>query len=105
MKSAFSLHSTFFLYTMLLVKIVLTASAAAVAVAQSSFVNKTLCGGKNCTYEALAGYGFIPNDFRDKLGDTLGGIGSAIALDLSQWKKKSDGSYSGVLYGLPDRGW
>jgi len=90
---------------MLLSKVILTASAAAVAVAQTSFVNKTLCGGKNYTYEALAGYGFVPSDFRDRLGDTLGGIGSAIALDRSQWKKKSDGSYSGVLYALPDRGW
>lgn len=86
-------------------KTLLAASAAAVAVAQSTFVNRTLCGGKNYTYEALAGYGFVPSSFTDRTGDTLGGIGSAIALDRTQWKKKSDGTYTGVLYGLPDRGW
>jgi hypothetical protein len=86
-------------------RLVVAASSAAVAVAQTPYVERTLCGGKNYTYEALAGYGFVPSNFRDRFGDTLGGHGSAIALDRSQWKKKSDGSYTGVLFTLPDRGW
>jgi hypothetical protein len=45
------------------------------------------------------------NDFLDKFGDTLGGWGSAIALDRAQWKKLPDGSFTGILYALPDRGW
>lgn len=78
------------------------ASAVNLAVAQ---VSTTLCAGKNYTYEELAGYGFVPSNARDKYGDTLGGFGSAIALDKSKWEKKKDGSYKGILYALPDRGW
>jgi hypothetical protein len=81
------------------------ASVASVTVAQSSFVNQTNCNGKQYTYQELAGYGLLPGDSRDEFGDTLGGIGSALALDRSQWKKLPNGSYTGVLWGLPDRGW
>jgi hypothetical protein len=80
----------------------LAASTVNLAVAQ---VSTALCSGKKYTYEGLAGYGFVPNDGRDKYGDTLGGFGSAIALDRSKWEKNKDGSYKGVLYALPDRGW
>lgn len=69
------------------------------------FVSQTLCAGKNYTYDSLAGFGLVPSNARDKFGDTLGGFGSAIAMDRSKWKKQKDGSYKGVLYGLPDRGW
>ncbi|KAF2027417.1 hypothetical protein EK21DRAFT_71968 [Setomelanomma holmii] len=77
--------------------------------ADSTGVNVTTCNGKQYVYEELAGFGKLAADFRDKYGDTLGGIGSAIALDKKKSKfKKSKGSngvYSGVLHGLPDRGW
>jgi hypothetical protein len=72
---------------------------------QSTFVNQTTCNGKQYTYQELAGYGLIPGNSRDEFGDTIGGIGSAIALDRSQWKKLRNGSYTGVLWALPDRGW
>jgi hypothetical protein len=77
-------------------------------------VASTTCNGKTYVYEELAGYGLLPSDFRDKTGDTLGGIGSSIALDLTTWKKKgpkhkshdSKGdTYTGILYAIPDRGW
>jgi hypothetical protein len=71
----------------------------------TTFVSQTTCNGKTYTYEELAGYGFVPNDARDMFGDTMGGFGSAIALDRSRWRKNHDGSYSGLLYALPDRGW
>lgn len=71
----------------------------------NSFVNQTTCNGKTYTYQELAGFGFVPSDSRDKFGDTAGGFGSSIYVDKSQWKKLSDGSYSGLLWGLPDRGW
>lgn len=48
--------------------------------ASSAIVSQTTCAGKKYTYESLAGYGFIPSDARDKFGDTLGGIGSSIAI-------------------------
>ncbi|KAH3968204.1 hypothetical protein HBH64_072400 [Parastagonospora nodorum] len=74
--------------------------------ADSTPVNTTTCNGKKYIYNALAGYGKLPADFRDKYGDTLGGIGSAIALDQKSAKyKKKTNTYEGTIYGLPDRGW
>ena len=67
--------------------------------------NLTTCNGEQYTYQELAGYGFVPSDARDKFGDTLGGYGSAIALDRSQWRKVRDGEYTGIVYAIPDRGW
>ena len=74
----------------------------------SFIVNQTTCAGKTYTYESLAGYGFIPSNARDKFGDTIGGIGSSIAIDRKSWKKstsKTTTKYTGTLYALPDRGW
>lgn len=70
-------------------------------------VNVTTCNGKTYVYEGLAGYGKLASDARDKFGDTIGGIGSSIALDKSSYRqvKGKNGLYSGVIYGLPDRGW
>jgi hypothetical protein len=74
---------------------------------QAAPVTTTTCNGKKYIYEELAGWGLLPGDSRDKFGDTIGGIGSAIALDKKSWKKKKVDSegYDGVIYGLPDRGW
>jgi hypothetical protein len=75
------------------------ASAAVAGEAQSvtfegaAFVNK-----------GLVGVGRVPADAKDKLGDTLGGIGSGMVADTSSWKRDGD-KYSGVFYMLPDRGW
>ncbi|KAF3062240.1 hypothetical protein GL218_03000 [Daldinia childiae] len=68
-------------------------------------VNKTTCNGIVYEYEELAGYGYVVSDVVDKFGDTLGGLGSSIHLDSGAWKKLENGSYSGVLWSLPDRGW
>lgn len=67
--------------------------------------NRTTCDGEQYTYQELAGYGFVPNDARDKFGDTLGGYGSSIAMDRKQWRKVKDGLYTGIVYAIPDRGW
>ena len=67
--------------------------------------NQTTCDGEQYTYHELAGYGYVPSDARDKFGDTLGGYGSAIALDRRQWRKVRDGEYTGIVYAIPDRGW
>ncbi|KAH8144902.1 uncharacterized protein LAJ45_11108 [Morchella importuna] len=66
-------------------------------------VDTTTCGGKTFTYQELSGYGFVPSDFRDKFGDTLS-FGSGIAIERSSWRK-TNGSYDGILWMLPDRGW
>ncbi|WPG97818.1 Putative secreted protein ARB-04696-like protein [Acrodontium crateriforme] len=67
-------------------------------------VNETKCNGKDYVYEELTGYGYVPNDARDKFGDTIGGFGSAIAIDRSSWINYGL-FYKGILWGLPDRGW
>jgi hypothetical protein len=79
--------------------------AVAAITTPTTFVSQTTCNGKIYTYEELAGYGFVPNDARDQFGDTMGGFGSAIAMDRSRWRKNNDGSYAGEIYTLPDRGW
>ena len=68
-------------------------------------VNQTDCVNRHYTYQQLAGYGVVANDARDKFGDTLGGFGSSIAIDRESWKKSRQGVYTGILWGLPDRGW
>ncbi|KAK4223748.1 esterase-like activity of phytase-domain-containing protein [Podospora fimiseda] len=70
-------------------------------------VSTTTCQGKTYTYKELAGFGSIPSDARDKFGDTIS-IGSAAR--LTNWKKTTNPktkqtTYTGTLYGLPDRGW
>ncbi|MCJ1363102.1 hypothetical protein MMC16_002208 [Acarospora aff. strigata] len=72
---------------------------------REAFINRTTCNGKTYTYQELAGYGFVASNAVDKFGDNLGGLGSAIALDRSTWKKIRKGSYEGILWTLPDRGW
>lgn len=82
-------------------------SIAAVTPPSFKSVNSTTCNGKTYVYEELAGWGLLPSNARDKFGDTIGGIGSAIALEKGSWRRKRGGkeAYEGVIYGLPDRGW
>ncbi|KAL0581259.1 hypothetical protein V5O48_000742 [Marasmius crinis-equi] len=54
--------------------------------------------------KGLVGFGLIPSDFRESTGDTLGGIGSAIAFKRGTWTKNTNGSYTGTLVARPDRG-
>ena len=61
--------------------------------------------GKTFVNQGLVGVARGPLNAVDKFGDTLGGIGSAMAMDLQSWHKDRDGSFSGTLYMLPDRGW
>ena len=65
-------------------------------------VNEVTCHGKTFIYEQLAGYGLVTSTARDKSGDTLGGF-SSIAFDKQSWNKHDNGSYTGVLWVLPDR--
>lgn len=71
----------------------------------ASPVNVTTCNGQTYTYQELGGYGYIANDARDKFGDSIGGIGSAISFQPNTWTLLANGSYVGVLWTLPDRGW
>lgn len=72
--------------------------------ASTSAVNTTTCNGQTYVYEELAGYGFIENDATDRFNDTVGGIGSSIAIDRRSWVRIGN-TYKGLLYAIPDRGW
>jgi hypothetical protein len=61
--------------------------------------------GAKYTNHGLVGYGFMPSTELDKYRDTLGGIGSSVAIEQGSWKKNDDGTYSGMAWCLPDRGW
>ena len=52
----------------------------------------------------LEGVARIASNARDSQGDTLGGIGSGMALVPGSWQG-ANGRYSGRLVMLPDRGW
>ena len=72
--------------------------------------------------QGLVGFGLIPSDFlestgecclrfhrhlcspRCTTGDSLGGIGSAIALRQGSFKQNKNGTFSGTLVTQPDRG-
>ncbi|KAJ5572946.1 secreted protein [Penicillium hetheringtonii] len=73
--------------------------------ATAAVVNQTTCGDTTYQYTGLAGYGFIPSNATDKYGDTIGGIGSSIAIDQSSWHKLGQDDYVGTVYAVPDRGW
>jgi hypothetical protein len=68
----------------------------------SAIVNKTTCDGHTFIYRGLAGYGTLPSDFRDNLGDTVS-PGSSIA--ISEWKAVNSSTYKATIFALPDRGW
>jgi len=70
----------------------------------SPVVNQTTCNGRAYKYQELAGFGYVTSNARDKFGDNLGGLGSALYLEQRSWRKRGN-SYYGVLWALPDRGW
>ncbi|KAJ3974336.1 esterase-like activity of phytase-domain-containing protein [Lentinula raphanica] len=72
--------------------------------ASSPFVSATL-GDVTYVNKGIVGFGLIPSNFTDSLGDTLGGIGSAIAFKQSTWESLPNGSYTGTLIVHPDRGY
>jgi hypothetical protein len=53
----------------------------------------------------LVGVARVPSNATDEFGETLGGFGSGMAVDLDSWHKDRQGTYHGTLYMLPDRGW
>ena len=80
-------------------------ASASAAPQKDSPINSTICNGKQYSNYGLAGYGCTPSNARDKFGDTAGGIGSSAVVDPKTWTLQPNGSYTGLLYALPDRGW
>ncbi|EIM83805.1 uncharacterized protein STEHIDRAFT_148606 [Stereum hirsutum FP-91666 SS1] len=73
-----------------------------------SFAVSVELGGVTYVNKGLVAFGLIPSDFVDSTGDTMGGFGSAIALQA--FSKSSSGdrsdseSFTGTLVVQPDRG-
>lgn len=74
---------------------------SAIAQPTAGVVNQTTCNGQEYAYQQLAGYGYVASDSRDRFGDTIGGIGSSIAIDRRTWFKWGNGTYMGILWALP----
>ncbi|KAJ3567531.1 hypothetical protein NP233_g6310 [Leucocoprinus birnbaumii] len=75
------------------------------AATEPSTVNSVSLGGVTYVNKGLVGFGLIPSNFKESTGDTLGGIGSAIALKPGTWTIGSNGQYTGTLIVHPDRGY
>lgn len=58
-------------------------------------------GGKTYVNHGLVAVGWLPAATRDFNGESLGSFSS---MALSGWRRNADGSYSGTLRTLPDRG-
>ncbi|WP_309643930.1 esterase-like activity of phytase family protein [Phenylobacterium sp.] len=60
-------------------------------------------GGQTFTNQGLVGVGRLAATTRDFAGETLGSF-SGMAMDLGSWRRRADGTYSGKMFTLPDRG-
>ncbi len=60
--------------------------------------------GTTYVNQGLVGVGVFAANTLDSLGDTLGSF-SSFKVDLSSWRRSSNGSYTGSLFTLPDRGY
>ncbi|KAG8964151.1 hypothetical protein FRC03_002159 [Tulasnella sp. 419] len=77
--------------------LVLSNQVAAIPVeprALTGFVNK-----------GLVAFGLVPSRARDSTGDTLGGLGSAVAIKRGTFKKTINGTFVGTFVTQPDRGY
>jgi hypothetical protein len=61
-------------------------------------------GGQNFVNKGLVGVGIFATNVIDGRGDTFGSF-SSFKVDHNTWRKNANGSYSGTLYTLPDRGY
>ncbi|RVT90902.1 esterase-like activity of phytase family protein [Sphingomonas crocodyli] len=59
--------------------------------------------GRRFVNHGLVGVGRLSADTRDFAGETLGSF-SAMAVDKAGWKRLRDGSYTGTIWTMPDRG-
>ncbi|KAI0683162.1 esterase-like activity of phytase-domain-containing protein [Cytidiella melzeri] len=69
-----------------------------------SLARSVSVGGRTFVNKGLVAFGLIPSNFTDSTGNTMGGIGSAIAIKLGSFAAQVDGSFTGSLIVQPDRG-
>ncbi|WWD20828.1 hypothetical protein CI109_105305 [Kwoniella shandongensis] len=79
-----------------------TANATSTSIGPNpAYQTNVTFAGKTYINKGLVGFGAIPGDAVDSFGETIGGIGSAIALKSFE---KQDDSYTGTILVQPDRG-
>lgn len=61
-------------------------------------------GGQLFVNHGLVGVGRMPAAQRDRFGETFGSF-SAFAFQPGSWRREADGSYRGLLFTQPDRGY
>ncbi|KAJ7169288.1 hypothetical protein C8R43DRAFT_1121169 [Mycena crocata] len=110
--SIFSLHVFTLLQFSTAYRLPTTRRATPAQTAASTAGSVTL-GSTIYVNQGLVGFGRIASNSTESTGDTLGGIGSAIAFKYGSWKEQSDGTYTGdkhdhritgTLVVQPDRG-
>lgn len=69
-----------------------------------TFSSTVSFGGQNFVNKGLVGVGVFSANTLDGRGDTFGSF-SSFKIDHNSWRKNANGSYSGTLYTLPDRGY
>jgi len=84
----------------LMASTILTVFVTATAVQAQSVMFE----GQTFVNKGLVGVARVPSNMVDEFGDTIS-IGSGMALDLTSWSTNGNGTYTGKLYMLPDRGW
>ncbi|KAG8726450.1 hypothetical protein FRC12_023396 [Ceratobasidium sp. 428] len=62
-------------------------------------------GSQTFVNKGIVGFGYVPATARDSYGETLGGLGSAIALARGSFKAGPNGTFTGRLITQPDRGY
>ncbi|KAK0493541.1 esterase-like activity of phytase-domain-containing protein [Armillaria luteobubalina] len=73
-------------------------------VRKASSDTSVVLNGQTYINKGIVAFGRIPSDAVESTGDTLGGIGSAMAIKYATWKDIGNGSFSGTLVMHPDRG-
>ncbi|KXN82128.1 hypothetical protein AN958_03182 [Leucoagaricus sp. SymC.cos] len=72
---------------------------------ETATVNEVTLDGVTYINKGIVAFGLIPSDFKESTGDTIGGIGSAIALKPGTWSVGASGQFNGTLIVHPDRGY
>lgn len=74
-------------------------------VRKASSDTSVVLNGQTYINKGIVAFGRIPSDAIESTGDTLGGLGSAMAIKYGTWKDIGNGSFSGTLVVHPDRGY
>jgi hypothetical protein len=75
-----------------------------VAISAAESPRAAALGGQLFVNHGLVGMGRMPAAQRDRFGETFGSF-SAFTFQPGSWRRETDGSYKGMLFAQPDRGY